>query len=160
MKLESSLPAPPIVISRGDRRPLGAERLNLSATLESPDTGDNMLSKIPLALLSAVAAVSVSPATSVSPSVIVSELESTQLPTEVRLSIPDWARADALDKDPDSIWGGWGARAWGFAFKGDYKRERFSFVLYDAQEAQVWDNTKEADIKVGKELTVSSTRAK
>ena len=119
-----------------------------------------MLSKIPLALLSAVTAVSASPATSVSPSAIVSEPESTQLPTEVRLSIPDWARADALDKDPDIMWGGWGARAWSFAFNGDYKRERFSVVLYDAQEAQVWDNTKEEDLKVGTELTVSSTRAK
>ena len=119
-----------------------------------------MLSKILLTLISAVAAVSAFPATSVSPSAIVSEPETTQLPTEVRLSIPDWARADALDKDPDIMWGGWGDRAWSFAFKGNYKRERFSVVLLDAQEGQVWDNTKEADLKVGEELTVSSTRAK
>jgi hypothetical protein len=52
------------------------------------------------------------------------------------------------------MWGGWGAKQWSFEFGEGYTQERFTVTVYLPQAGQVWDYTKEADLKVQRRLTM------
>ena len=118
-----------------------------------------------LAVLSALEATAV-PAPTVSPTV--------EGDPRVILNVPQWTSVQSLSDDPDkATWGGWGHgfirgpafAVWRFAFKDDYKAEKFTLETYKkegdwiAVNDTMWDKQAEANPKVDKQLVVRMNRS-